>query len=290
MSETSTALITISRLPAIEEHLKALRESWEQRAAEAATMVCTEDTVQSLKDLRAAMRKEFEEADTQRKAAKKKYLEPWDQIEATFKDCITDAFKRADDSLKATITGYENELKEKCKAELERYYKELCALDNIDFLSFEDAMRASGIKIGLSDAKRATPRQAMDQLGKFVSSVAIGMDQISQMDDAPAIMAEYKKCLNVGQAVSVVQERKRREAAEIEAAEARKRAQEEQAAAVAKVDAAAPERPVAPPQTAPVPKEDKIFPEFTFTVYNARRSQLIKLRDFMKQEGINYNG
>ena len=289
MSE-ATALITIAQLPVIEEQLRALKESWEQRAADAAAMVCTEETVQDLKKIRADMRKEFEEADTQRKAAKLKYMAPWNSVEATFKECVTEAFKRADTSLKDTISAFEDEIKAKCRADLEAYYKELCALDHIDFLTFDEAMKASGIKISLTDAKKATPRQAMDQLGKFVSGIAIGMEQISQMDDSAAIMAEYKKCLDVGRAVSVVQERKRREQAEKEAAEARKAAKEAEAAAVAKVDAAAPARPVAPPQAAPAPKEDKIFPEFTFTVYNARRSQLIKLRDFMKQEGINYNG
>lgn len=288
MSETSTALITVSQLPVIEENLRALKESWEQRAAEAETMICTEDTVQDLKAIRAAMRKEFEEADTQRKAAKTNYLAPWNRVEGTFKECVTEAFAKADASLKGKISAFENELKDRCKAELEAYYNELCAMDHIDFLSFEDAMRASGIKISLTDAKKSTPRQAMDQIGKFVSAVALGMDQIQTMDDAPAIMAEYKKCLDVGRAVSVVQERKRREQAEKEAAEARKAAQEAEAAAVAKVDAAAPAMPIAAPQAAPAPQEETTFPEFTFKVFNCTRTQLLKIRDYLRQEGIQY--
>jgi Protein of unknown function (DUF1351). len=104
MSE-STALITIAQLPVIEEQLKALKDSWEQRAADASSMVCTEETVQDLKKIRADMRKEFDEADKQRKAAKLKYMEPWNSIEETFKECVSDAFKRADASLKDTITA-----------------------------------------------------------------------------------------------------------------------------------------------------------------------------------------
>lgn len=287
MSE-STALITISQLPVIEEQLRALKESWEQRAADAANMVCTEDTVQDLKAIRAAMRKEFEEADTQRKAAKLKYMDPWNSVEATFKECVTDAFKRADASLKDTITAFEDEIKSKCRADLEAFYQEMCAMDHIDFLTFDEAMKAGGIKISLTDAKKATPRQAMDQLGKFVSSIAIGMDQIQQMDDAPAIMAEYKKCLDVGQAVSIVQERRRREQAETEAAEARKAAQEAEAAAVAKVQAAAPPKATAAPQAVKAPVNQLVFPQFTFTVFNCTRSQLLEIRDYLKQKGIQY--
>lgn len=287
MSE-STALITISQLPVIEEQLRALKESWELRAADAANMVCTEDTVQDLKKIRADMRKEFEEADKQRKAAKLKYMDPWNRVEATFKECVTDAYKRADTSLKDTISAFEDEIKAKCRVDLEAYYKELCALDHIDFLTFDEAMKASGIKISLTDAKKATPRQAMDQLGKFVSGIAIGMEQISQMDDSAAIMAEYKKCLDVGRAVSVVQERKRREQAEKEAAEARKAAKEAEAAAVAKVQAAVPVKPAAAPQAVKTQPPEQIFPQFTFTVFNCTRSQLLEIRDYLKQKGIQY--
>lgn len=287
----NNSLIVISQFPVIQDQLRALQESWEQKAADAAAMVCTEDTVQDIKKIRADMRKEFDEADKLRKTVKEKYMEPWNAVEDTFKVCIKDAFTRADTSLKNTITGFEDEIKEKCKAELEAYCKELCSMDGIDFISFDDAMRTAGIKISLGDAKRATPRQAMDQLGKFVSSVSLGMDQISKMDDAPAIMAEFKKCLDVGQAVSTVQERKRREAAEIEAAEARKRAQEAQAAAVAKVDAAAPQAPITAPVAAPAKpakSPDDVFAQFTFTIYGATRAQLLKLRDYLNREGLQY--
>lgn len=287
MSE-STALITIAQLPVIEEQLKALKDSWEQRAADASSMVCTEDTVQDLKKIRADMRKEFDEADKQRKAAKLKYMEPWNSIEETFKECVADAFKRADGSLKDTITAFEEEIKSKCKADLEAYYKELCTMDHIDFLTFDEAMKAGGIRISLTDAKKATPRQAMDQLGRFVSGIAIGMDQISQMDDSAAIMAEYKKCLDVGKAVSVVQERKRREAEEQKAAEARKAAQEAEAAAVEKVQAAAPTKAVAAPQTVKAQPQEQTFPQFTFTVFNCTRSQLLEIRDYLRQKGIQY--
>ena len=66
-AEKPTALITVTSLPEIQENLRALRERWEQKAADAAAMVCTEETVQAIKKMRADMRKEYEEADRQRK-------------------------------------------------------------------------------------------------------------------------------------------------------------------------------------------------------------------------------
>ena len=50
---SDTALITVSQLPVIQEELRALKERWELKAADAASMVCTEDTVQDLKKIRA---------------------------------------------------------------------------------------------------------------------------------------------------------------------------------------------------------------------------------------------
>ena len=50
MSEN--ALITVTSLPDIQENLRLLRERWEQKATDAASMVCTEETVQDLKKMR----------------------------------------------------------------------------------------------------------------------------------------------------------------------------------------------------------------------------------------------
>ena len=282
MSE-NTSLIVVSQLPVIQEQLRQLRESWEQRAADAASMICTEETVQSLKEMRAEMRKEFQEADAQRKAAKEKYMAPWNAVEATFKECVKDAFTRADDSLKSTITGFENEIKRKCYDDLQRFFAEHVQMEHIDFMTLDQAMALGGIRISLSDAKKNTPRQLQDAVAAVVAKVAVSMEQIATMEDSAEIMAEYKQCFDVGKAVAVVQGRKRRVEAEREAAEARRTAQERQKAVAEKVDA------VAPPVVAPtVQAPEKVFEKYTFTVYNCTRSQLIRVREFLKQEGINY--
>ncbi len=287
----NTSLIVISQLPVIEDQLKALQDKWEQKAKDAAAMICTEDTVQDLKTIRAETTKEFKEADALRKDVKAQYMAPWDAVEATFKECVKDAYTRADATLKDQIDSYQNELKAQCEANLRTYYAELIEAENIDFLSFEDAMKLGRITISMTDAKRSTPRKLQDDLAAVVSKVAVSVEQIMKMDDAPAIMAEFKQCFDVGKAVSVVQERKRREAEEKAAAEARKAAQETQAAAVEKVDAVLPAKPVQAPVAAPAKQKknpDDVFPQFTFTIYGATRAQLIRVRDFLKQEGLNY--
>ena len=277
------SLIVVSQLPEIQENLRQLRDEWEQKAADAATMVCTEETVQSLSDMRAQMRKEFQFADSQRKAAKALYMKPWDAVEETFRVCVKDAFTRADETLRGMVEGFRNELKQKCYDDLKIWYTELIQSEHIDFLSLDQAMALGNVKISLDDAKKNNPRKLQDAVAAVVAKVAISLEDIGKMDDAPEIMAEYKQCLDLGKAVANVQGRKRLVQAEKEAAEARRTAQEREKAAEDKVRAVAP--PIAQPkaQTA-----EQVFPKYTFTVYNCTRSQLIRVREFLKQEGINY--
>ena len=289
-----TALITVTSLPEIQENLRLLRERWEQKAADAASMVCTEETVQTIKKMRAEMRKEFEEADRQRKAAKAMYLAPWDAVEKTFKECVANAATNADKSFKATIDEFEGELKERCRKDMELYFSEMCAVLNVDFITFDKAMELGKIRISLSDARAKTPRQLQDAIAEVVSRVSEDADRIQGMDDAAEIMAEYKACFDVGKAVATVQERKRKIEAERMAAESRRSAQEAAQASVDKVLAAATPLPEetslteALNQNSGDPLDECVFEEFTFTVFNCTRKQLINIRTYLKQEGIQY--
>lgn len=210
-------------------------------------------------------------------------MAPWNAVEATFKECVKDAFTRADNSLHDTIDEFQNELKKKCYDDLKAYFAELIQVEHIDFLTLDQAMQLGGIKISLGDAKKSNPRKLKDDLAAVVSKIAVNLEDISKMDDAPEIMAEYKLCFDVGRSVARVQERKRLVQQEREAAEARKAAQERTAESVDKVNAVAP--PVAQPKAKTA---EQVFEKYTFTVYNCTRSQLIRVRDFLKQEGINY--
>lgn len=52
-------IIKITQLPVIEERLRSMQEQVEKRTSEAMSMVCTEDTVQAVKKLRAELNSEF---------------------------------------------------------------------------------------------------------------------------------------------------------------------------------------------------------------------------------------
>lgn len=281
-TEEGTSLIVIKQLPEIVENLRTLRERWEQAAQDAATLVCTEESVQSMKDARARMRKEFEEADAQRKAAKVRYMAPWDQVEKVWKECVAEPFKLADGAFKNEIGAFEDKLKADCLEAIKQYYSELCTASGVDFLPLDKAMELGGIKINLSDARARTPRKLQDALAHVVSRVGCDMDQIGSLDEdiQNEVYVEFTRSLNLGTAIATVQARRRAIEAAKQGAEARA-AEQERAAQVA---AAAPAA-IAP---AVAQQTERVFDEFTFTVYGCTKSQLIKIRDFLRKEGIQY--
>lgn len=273
----SAALIEVRQLPIIAERLRMVKDQVEAMTQQAASLVCTADTVQQVKDTRADLRKRFDELEKQRKQVKAAVMGPYEAFLKVYKECISDAFEAADEKLKKQIDGFENELKAGCEEKLRIYFDELLIVHGVDFLTFDKAMQLGKLRISMADANAKTPKKLMDGLSSIVADVAVGMDRISQMDDSAEIMAEYKKSFDIGQAVAAVQWRKKEIAAEKEAAEIRKAEEEKQQEAVAKVNAIAP----------PVQKEpEKIF-TIKFTV-KCTREQGLKLKQFLKQEGIQY--
>ena len=136
-------LIKIVQLPVIEEQLRTLKDRWEQRALDAESMVCTEETIQSVKVFRADMRREFDEVEALRKQVKQAVMGPYEQFEAVYKDCVTAPFRRADDSCAGKVGEVEAALKRRCEEKLKDYFYELCAVHHLDWLAYERA----GIKV-----------------------------------------------------------------------------------------------------------------------------------------------
>lgn len=207
-------LMKVTQLPVIEEHLRSRKEQTEQRVAEAMSLVCTDETLTSVKNIRAEMNREFADAETQRKAIKAAIMEKYDSFESVYRECIADPYKRADADLKAKIDATESEIKSRCEEMLLGYFRELCAVNEIDFLSFGQ----TGVKVDMASARAKTPKKLMEQIKLKVDGVAQDMKTIGTMgENAPEIMVEYKNNLDLSLAISVVNERHRRAEEEREA-------------------------------------------------------------------------
>ena len=96
-------LIKVVQLPVIEEQLRSMKETVDKRVEEALSLVCTEETIQTVISARAELNKEFQELEEQRKEVKKAVLSPYERFETVYKECVSDAFKRADAALKSKV-------------------------------------------------------------------------------------------------------------------------------------------------------------------------------------------
>jgi hypothetical protein len=283
-----TELIVVKQLPIIEENLRVAKEFVDKIVADAMSLVCTEETVQTVKAARAELNKQFAALEDQRKAVKAAVLDPYNRFEGVYKECVSDAYRRADADLKQKICDVETDMKRRCEAGLREYYTELCTAYHVDFVPFE----RTGVVVSMTDAKSKTqpPKKLREQLALFVAGVAQSVEMISGMDDAEEIMAEYKRCLDATASIGIVQERHRRIEAEKAARAEREAAKAQEAAAVAKVEAFAPpveqEQPAPEPTPEPAPEQEKEY-RCSFTV-RATKTQLKKLKEFMNTEGIIY--
>lgn len=178
-------LITIKQLPQIEEHLKELSIDIDKKVENAKSLVCTEENVKTIKQVRADLNKEFKEVEQQRKMVKEQILAPYMQFEEIYKTYISDKYKGADSDLKTKIDTTENELRARKEQKTREYFEEYKQSLSIDFIKFEDAK----IKVGLADSKTSLKKQAKD----FIDRVNTDLATIMLQEHKEEILVEYKQ-------------------------------------------------------------------------------------------------
>ena len=193
-------LIEIKQLPIIEEQLKTVSKTIDGKIENAKSLVCTEETVKTVKELRASLNKDFKEFETKRKEVKEKVLAPYMQFEEIYKEYITDKFNSADKELKNKIDSVENELKAKKENEIKEYFEEYKIANNIDFIAYEQAK----INVTLTASMKSLKAQVKDFIDKIIDDLKL----INTQSNKEEILIEYKKDLNVSRAITDVTNRK----------------------------------------------------------------------------------
>nr|DAE22751.1 MAG TPA: Protein of unknown function (DUF1351) [Siphoviridae sp. ct2hZ16] len=294
--EEMVPVIMLKQLPIIEEHLQLVKANVENRTKNAMQLVCTEETRGDVKKIRAELGKEFAEMEEQRKRVKEAIMQPYNQFEVVYKECISDPYKRADAELKRRIDEVETGLKAEKVKEIQSYFAELCKANNLPWLRFEQM----NLKIGLSTSVSGVKTT----LTSTVLRISAEVQELSQHEDAAELLVEYKKSLNVALALSTV--RARREQIELQKQqEAERRAVlEQQKAAEEKVQQAIAEARETQPDAVQPPVEEVFVPDeepLTETpaaaqdVYEVKFAvrgtieQLKKLKQFILQEGMTYD-
>lgn len=276
-------LIVVKQLPVIEEQLKAIKELFQQEAAAALSLECTEETLQAVKKKRAELTKIFSALEAKRKEAKKAILSPYEAFEQVYRECVTEVYAPCDKELAAKIHEVEDGLKAQKRASAEEYFTEYCASKQIDFLSFDRL----GISITLTASKKALREQIKSAIDKVSEELLL----IATQENPDEILVEYKASLNVAQAITLVSNRHK--AIEDE----RRRKEAAQALAMEKAQAAANVEEVTetiqPPkaesieETPPITQKPKVY-KVAFSVIGTIE-QIRALKQFLTEGEYQYD-
>ena len=282
MSNTAE-LIRVVQLPEIEEHLQSIKVAVTQKVNDALSLICTEDTVKSVKAVRADLNKDLKDFEERRKAVKKAIMSPYEQFEAVYKECISDTYKKADIELKAKIDSVENELKEAKRTEVEAYFEECSKSVGVDFVKLSDL----NLNITLSASVKSLKRQVKEYFDKVIQDLAL----IATLEHTTEILVEYRKTLDVSDAVLTVQERHKAIAEQEKRNAEASIIAEKQAETVEKVEKAVREsvaEEISAPEVEEAPPEgnEPVY-EATFRV-TGTLAQLKALKKFLNDGGYQY--
>lgn len=197
--DSEKGLIVIKQLPIIEEQLRKVSDEIDEKVKNAVALVCNEETVQTVKNIKANLNKELKEFEEKRKQVKSEVLKPYEEFEKSYKKYISDKLKSADIELKNKIDSVESELKAKKEQEVKDYFEEYRQANKIDFICYEKA----GINVTLSASRKSLKEQAKS----FIDRIADDLKLIDTQEHKAEILVEYKQSLNVSNAITTVSNR-----------------------------------------------------------------------------------
>ena len=268
-------IIVVKQLPVILERWQLIKADVTARVETALSLVCTEDTVKTVKEVRANLNKERASWEEQRKAVKNAVMKPFNDFDLVFKECVTDIYKMADDKLKGKIDSVENGLKDEKAAEVKAYFDEYLQSKGIDFVAFENA----NINVTLSASLNSLKEQAK----AFIDRVCDDLALIETQEYKDEIYHEYNSThfLNVSGAITaVINRRKAIEEAKAREEERRAKVEAEEKAVeqVAEV--------LTPPMVETTPEQETIL-TVSFKV-KGTKAQLKALKEFLNNGGYDY--
>ena len=273
MEKQKQDLIIVKQLPIIEEQLKSLSNEIDTKVANALSLVVSDETVKDVKKVRADLNADFKELETQRKMVKEKVLAPYQQFEEVYKTYVSDKFKDADKQLKNKIDEVEEEQKRNKGIEVSEYFIEYAKSNDLDWL-VEDGTyyQMANINVTLSASMKSLKEQAKNFVDMVISDLAL----IETQEDKIEILVEYKKTLNVSNAITSVVNRKEALKKEIKIQEEVKELKEQEDKIVEKVD-----------ENLKSPVEEEKIYTMTFKV-SGTMEQLKGIKKYLESVGVKY--
>ncbi len=270
-------LITLEQLPIIKYHLEQLSVEIKDKVARATSLVVNDDTVKDVKQVRAELNKEFNELETQRKQVKSAIMSKYDEFEEIYKENVSELYKQADAELKEKIDNVENQLKQEKEDELREFANQYIETYSLgDILSFEDIPLNITLSVSMKSLK--------EQIKTYVEDISKDIDLINLEEYKEEILLEYKKTFDFAKSkLDVITRHKQLE-----------ELQQKQKEIISKFDEELKASKIVEEITVgeiTAPKEiieDNELLTATFTITTTKEN-IIKVREFLKKEGIEYD-
>lgn len=257
-----------SNMEGVKEQAITIRD-WYQ------SLVITEDMLKNIKNEKAQIKKAKETVATYRKDIVKEFKKPIEQFELLAmetENILDEAYATCNEAVKR----FEDETKAKKSEEVKAYFDEYAQSLKIDFVEYE--------RLGINVTLTASMKSLKDTVKVCLDKIASEIDLINIQKEEliPDMLVEYKKTLNVANAIKNVTDRHKAIEEEKARQEALKALKAEEEKTIAKA------KEVIEEVTAPVEvKEVKTY-RSTFTVYGTVE-QLRALKEFLEKEGIKYD-
>lgn len=281
MEEKTNELIVLEQLPIIRATLENLSIEIKEKVDRANNLVVNDETVKEVKQVRANLTKEFNELEAQRKQVKSAIMSKYDEFEEIYRENVSNLYKQADADLKLKIDNVENQLKKDKQEELQLFAKEYFEVNQIeDIVSFDD--------IGLNITLSASMKSLKEQIIKFCENITSDLKMIETIEEENLkneVLLEYKRTLDYKNSYIIVVDRhKRLEELQKRKQELEKQKEEEQKMVEVIEEVIEEEKELSAPKEI-IEEED--FITITFTITDTKEN-IIKVREFMKKEGIKY--
>lgn len=266
------ALIKVESLPKITETLSVISDEIDTRIQKALELECTEDSKTIVKSHRAELNKIKSALEERRKVVKEQILAPYLAFEQVYNELVKDKLVKADEILKERISTIEITQRE------ERIQKMLdFAKEYIVFYKLEDILQAKSVlpNITLSKSEKSLKEEIKGEIERIATEIQV----IRQEDNAEEVLSYY---LENGYDYPK---------AKLEVLNRHQKMEELKNVVVDNtVEVLDSEAVVEEEITTPIElKEDDIIEliECEFKVL-ATKEQLVKIKDFLKELGVQY--
>lgn len=203
-------IAVVEQLPKITEKIKEVGAELDKRLNDLNldSLVCTEETRKSIKELRTKLGAELKNFENQRKAIKTKINEPYEMFNKAYEEEIKTKYQQADLTLKTKIDEVENGIKSKAKnlaVDFFDEYKKSKSVIEDNYLTFEEI----NLQIGLDalTEKGALVKKIKDFIIEKVDNVERDINTIRTMENSDEILVEYLKNKNLSLAIKEVNDR-----------------------------------------------------------------------------------